>query len=317
MVLYLNNAEVQSLADMGECVRVLDAAFAKWSDPGAQNMPRQRMPAGKGAMNLLAGSLPGGEIFGLRTTFYHLYENSLTLFSATAGKAIAIMACGPVSTTRTGAASGVATKYLARADAQTVGCIGAGRTAKQQLLAVACVRDIKRVLVYARNDEKRAKFVAEMAGLMKGVTVTEAASAQAAVAAADIVITATNSSEPVAKGEWLAKGQHVNAIGANALDRRELDNAAYLKADLVAIDHREQGKIEAGALATLIGAGKMAWSDIPELGEIVSGQVKGRTAADQLTIYNSLGIGFEDVAYGYSLYLKAKERGMGKEVELG
>ena len=134
---------------------------------------------------------------------------------------------------------------------------------------------------------------------------------------ADIVVTATNSSEPVVKAEWLGKGQHVNAIGANALDRRELDNASYLKADLVAIDHREQGMIEAGALSTLVGAGKLRWAQIAELGEIVGGQRKGRTGADQLTLFNSLGIGFEDVAYGYSLYLKAKERGMGKEVELG
>ena len=322
MTLILTAKDIQPLIDMGECVAALDDAFAKWSDPAVQNFARRRMPVqgtradGRGtAMNVLAGAMPGGDIFGLRTTVYGMDANTLALYSAGAGKAIAYMACGPISSTRTGAASGVATKYLARADARTVGIIGAGRTAREQLIALAAVRPLTRVAVYSRAADKRTAFAGEMAKRLN-CEVVPADSAEAAVAGSDIVVTATNASEPVAFGAWLTPGMHVNAMGANALDRRELDNAAYLKADLICIDHRAQGKIEAGALTGLATAGKLAWSDIAELGEIASGARPGRTRADQITIYNSLGIGFEDVVYGYHIYQKAKAAGVGRDIEL-
>jgi ornithine cyclodeaminase/alanine dehydrogenase-like protein (mu-crystallin family) len=313
MVLYLSNADLAPLIDMGECVAALEAAFAQWSD--AHNLARRRMPVAKTALNVLAGALPGGDIFGLRTTVYGMDANTLTLYSATAGTAIAIMACGPISTTRTGAASGVATKHLARPDAKIVGIVGAGKTAREQLAAIAVARPLKTIRVYSRDKDKRAAFAADVSKRLN-VEAVPADSAEAALAGADIVVTATNSPEPVVKGAWLQPGQHINAIGANALDRREVDNAGYLKADLICIDHKEQGPVEAGALSGLVGAGKLSWDRIAELGEIVEGTKPGRTGAQQITLFNSLGIGFEDVAYGYHVYRKAKAAGIGREVEL-
>jgi alanine dehydrogenase len=318
MALYLSEADLKPLIDMGECVRALDAAFAKWST--ASNLARRRMPVNETgprgtSLNVLAGSMPDGDIFGLRTTVYGMDVNTLALYSAKAGKAIALMACGLVSSTRTGAASGVASKYLAREDAKIVGIVGSGKTARQQLAAIAKVRTLKTIRTYSRDAAKRAAFAGEISKMLN-VECVPAESAEAAVSGADIVVTATNSSEPVVKGAWLQAGQHVNAIGANALDRRELDNAAYVKADLIAIDHKEQGPVEAGALSGLVGAGKLAWADIAELGEIVEGTKPKRTDAKQLTIFNSLGIGFEDVVYGYHLYKKAKAAGVGREIDL-
>lgn len=315
MVLSLSAEDMQPLIDMGEAVAALDAAFARWSDPAVQNLPRRRMPVGRGAMNLLAGVLPGGDIFGLRSSVYGMDAHTLTLYSRSVGGPIAIMACGPISVTRTGAASGVATKYLARADARAVGIIGSGKTARQQLAAIAKVRPIARVRAYSRSTAKRGEFAAALSKQL-GIEVTAVDSAQAAVRGADIVVTSTNASEPVLFGEWLEPGMHVNAMGANALDRRELDNTAYLKADRIVIDHREQGLIEAGALTGLTTAGKLSWSKIAELGEVVEGTRPGRERPEQLTIFNSLGLGFEDVVYGYTVYQKAKAAGIGRDIEL-
>jgi alanine dehydrogenase len=318
MALYLSEADIRPLIDMGECVQALDEAFGKWS--AAANFARRRMPVGRigdrdSALNVLAGALPDGDIFGLRTTVYGMDANTLTLYSAKQGKAIAVMACGLVSSTRTGAASGVASKYLAREDSKVVGIVGSGRTARQQLAAIAKVRTLKTIRAYSRDAAKRTSFAEEISKRLN-VECMPVDSAESAVSGADIVVTATNASEPVVKGAWLEPGQHVNAIGANALDRRELDNAAYAKADLIAIDHKEQGPVEAGALSGLVGAGKLSWNDIAELGEIVERTKPGRSDANQLTIFNSLGIGFEDVAYGYHLYKKAKTAGVGRDIEL-
>ena len=320
MVLLLTADDIAPLIDMGEAVDALDQAFARWSDPAVQNLARRRMPAGQGAsrssaMNVLAGALPGGDIFGLRTTVYGMDANTLVLYSAAQGKAIALMACGAISATRTGAASGVATKYLARADATRIGIVGSGRTARQQLAAIAKVRKLARVTAYSRDAAKCRDFAADMSKRLS-LDVVPAESAERAVQGADIVVTATNASEPVVTGEWLAPGMHVNAMGANAMDRRELDNAAYRKADLIVIDHREQGTIEAGALSGLATAGKLAWRDIAELGEVVEGTRPRRTRAEQITLFNSLGIGFEDVVYGYHVYQKAKAAGLGREMKM-
>lgn len=318
MALYLSEADIRPLIDMGECVQALDQAFARWS--AAKNLARRRMPVGEvggrgSALNVLAGAMPDGDIFGLRITVYGMDANTLTLYSKKSGKAVAIMACGPISSTRTGAASGVASKYLAREDAKTVGIVGSGKTARQQLAAIAKVRGLSTIRVFSRAADKRAAFADEISKRLN-VECVPVDRAEAVVEGADIVVTATNSQEPVVKGAWLQPGQHVNAIGANALDRRELDNAAYMKADLIAIDHREQGPVEAGALSGLVGAGKLDWSRIAELGEIVEGTKPRRGGAKQITIFNSLGIGFEDVVYGYHVYQKAKAAGVGREVEL-
>jgi alanine dehydrogenase len=127
-------------------------------------------------------------------------------------------------------------------------------------------------------------------------------------------VTATSSAEPVLRGRWVPPGTHINAIGANALDRRELDDDAYLKAALVAIDHIEQGKQEAGALCALVGAGRIRWTDVAELGDVVRGAARGRRSASDITVFHSLGLGFADVVYGHAVYEKALAAGVGREV---
>jgi ornithine cyclodeaminase/alanine dehydrogenase-like protein (mu-crystallin family) len=143
-----------------------------------------------------------------------------------------------------------------------------------------------------------------------------AASAEACVADANVVITITKSAEPVCRAEWLAQGAHVNAAGANSGDRREVDAETVLRAAVKATDHVEQAKVEAGEFRELVAAGKLAWSDIRELGEFVTGKAKGRTSPSELTLFKSLGIALEDVAFGELVYQRALAQGVGKPIPI-
>jgi ornithine cyclodeaminase/alanine dehydrogenase-like protein (mu-crystallin family) len=202
---------------------------------------------------------------------------------------------------------------LARADARTLGVIGTGRQSRTQVLAVCAVRPIKRVNVFARTPEHRESYARAMEKEL-GVEVVPVPSGEACVAQADVVVTITKSAEPVCRAAWLAPGAHVNAAGANSGDRREVDAETVLRAAVKLTDHVEQAKVEAGEFRDLVAAGKLAWSDIRELGELVTGKAKGRTSPSELTLFKSLGIALEDVAFAELVYQRALAAGVGKPI---
>jgi ornithine cyclodeaminase len=308
-VLYLTREDLEPLVSMAEAVQVLDRAFATWGEVGSFNMERRRGQAGDGQLaHILAGGIKGG-VFGVRTT--GSVDNTIFLISENEGP-LAVLDCDPISRTRTGAASGLATKYLAREDSKVVGIIGGGRTAFPQLEAVCAVRKIERIKVFTRTEETRNKFAEKSAERLK-VTVEPVGSAEECIRGSDIVITATKSPTPVFDGRWLARGTHVNGMGANSINRREVDDATVLGSAIVVTDHRNQAKIEAGALSELVKAGKLTWEQVAELGDVVRGKSPRRTNADQITFFHSLGIGFEDTAYAVHLLDKAKKAGVGKK----
>ena len=149
-----------------------------------------------------------------------------------------------------------------------------------------------------------------------GVQVLPASSAQACVAEADVVVTITNSAAPVCRSEWLAEGAHVNVAGANSHDRREVDAETVLRAAVKATDHIEQAKVEAAEFRELVAAGKLAWSAIRELGELVTGKAAGRTSRSDLTLFKSLGIALEDVAFAELVYQRAIPAGVGRPLPI-
>jgi alanine dehydrogenase len=216
---------------------------------------------------------------------------------------------------RTGAASGLATKLMANPDAQTLGVIGTGRQSRTQVEAVCAVRPIKRIKVFARTPEHREAYARALEKEL-GVEALPAPSAEACVADANVVITITKSAEPVCRAEWLAQGAHVNAAGANSGDRREVDAETVLRAAVKATDHVEQAKVEAGEFRDLVAAGRLAWSDIRELGEFVTGKAKGRTSPSDLTLFKSLGIALEDVAFGELVYQRALAAKVGRPIPM-
>ncbi len=315
MALYLTEAEVQSLVTMEDAIAALADGFGQWGKGGTATLPRGRLPLPGGKrLNLMASAIPGSDVFGIRA-YYSLASggnNLVLLFSITDTRLLAIIESRWASATRTGAATGLATRLMARKDAGSVAIIGTAHQAAPQLHAVSAVRPITRVAAYSRDQGRRETFAARMTDEL-GIPVTAAPTAEACIDGADIVITMTNSTTPVLQGSWLVPGQHINAAGANSANRRELDDDAVLKADIKAVDDKAQARIEAGAFIELVEEGRLEWADIKELGTLVQGEVPGRTGDDQITLYKSLGIPLEDVAFAKMIYSRAKEQGVGSE----
>lgn len=317
MTLYLTVEDVRKLVGMDDALAALDKAFQHWHDQGTQNLERRRLdPPGGGPLNLMAASYPSEGVFGYRAYAIRPSggSNQVFLFDLKGGPPMAIVESGWASTTRTGAATGIASKYLARADAKRLACIGTGRQAGPQVDAVARVRKLDSIVVYSRDKARRDDFAKRMGELTK--VKTEAAdSPEACVKGADIVIAATGSAEPVFRGAWIEKGMHINLIGANSANRREGDDAAILKSDLLVTDHRDQARIEAGEFIELCSTGRLKWEAIHELGDAVTGKVK-RAGADQVTLFKSLGLAYEDVAFCKLIVDKAKAKGVGTELPM-
>jgi alanine dehydrogenase len=312
--IYLTEADVARLVTVKDAIGVLEELFATWGQGATANLPRQRARLPGGSFNLMGAAYGAKGVHGLKAyaglkggQFHTL------LYSSSDGRLKAMIEADLFGQMRTGAASGIATRLLARTDARTLGVIGTGRQSRTQVLAVCAVRPIKRVNVFARTPEHRESYARAMEKEL-GVAVVPVPTGEACVAEADVVVTITKSAEPVCRASWLAPGAHVNAAGANSADRREVDAETVLRAAVKLTDHLEQAKVEAGEFRELVAAGKLAWSDIRELGELVTGKAKGRTSPSELTLFKSLGIALEDVAFAEFVYQRALAAGAGRPI---
>jgi len=216
---------------------------------------------------------------------------------------------------RTGAATGLATRLLAKPDATDLTLFGAGWQAESQLLAIAAVRQLKRVWIVNRNPERRQAFIEKMQPQVKAQLLGASAPEQA-VAQSQIVTTMTSSREPVLKGEWLQPGVHVNAAGGNLLLRREIDDETVMRANRLVVDSVEQSKIESGEFLGVIESGRRHWEDFVELRDLVAGLKPGRTSPSDITLFKSGGLALEDVAIGKLVYERALERGVGRRLDM-
>ncbi|MEE8333970.1 MAG: ornithine cyclodeaminase family protein [Alphaproteobacteria bacterium] len=309
MPLYLTEDDVGRLVGVEDAIEALEDCFPYWEHDGACNMPRQRLALPERAVNIMAASVPQLGVFGTKVYFRGCFH--VTLYDIEARRMLALIEANLLGALRTGAASGVATRALARAEASTLGMIGTGKQARTQLLAIAAVRTLTDIRVFGRDAGRRAAFADEMAA-ETGLSVTPCESAEACVAGADIVVAATNAAEPVVLGDWLAPGAHVNAVGANAYARRELDEQAVRRAALVVVDDRDQATIEARELIDLADAGALDWADVAELGPLLRGDVAGRAGDGDITLYKSLGVAFEDVVFAKTIHDRALAAGAGQ-----
>ena len=312
--IYLTEADVGRLFTVKDAIATLEELFATWGQPSTVNLPRQRARLAGGSFNLMGAAYGAKGVHGLKAyagvkgaQFHAL------LYSSVDGRLKAMIEADLFGQMRTGAASGLATKLLANPDARTLGVIGTGRQSRTQVVAVCAVRPIKRINVFARTPEHREAYARSLEKEL-GIEALPAPSAEACVGHANVVVTITKSAEPVCRADWLAPGAHVNAAGANSGDRREIDGETVLRAAVKATDQVEQAKVEAGEFRDLVAAGKLAWSDIRELGEFVIGKAKGRTSPSDLTLFKSLGIALEDVAFAELVYQRALAAGVGKPI---
>jgi len=235
------------------------------------------------------------------------------LYEISTGALLAMIEADFLGQQRTGAASGVATKYLARQNARTAAILGTGGQAKTQLEAISAARRLDSVRVYGRDSERRANFCAEMSARL-GIAVQPAASAAEAVRGADIVNTATTSVKPVLDGHDIADGAHINAIGANHAHKRELDDTAISRAAVIFVDSLEQSKQEAGDLIIPFQQQLDKWDAVHELDQVVAGKVPGRANDKQITLFKSNGIASWDLAVAEKIYALAKQKKLGREL---
>jgi alanine dehydrogenase len=311
--LYLTEEDVGRLLTVKDALAALDECFAHWHDPDTSNIDRRRARVDGGNFNLMGAAYGHKKVYGLKAYFagksgarYHTL-----LYSAETARLLAMIEADLFGAIRTGAASGIATKLMAKADAHSLAVIGAGKQAIHQVAAIVAVRPIKSVSVYTRTPESRTAF-AQAIEKQFSIATKPAADAANCVAGVDVVVTITKSAEPVCRGAWLSEGVHVNAAGANAADRRELDPDAVLKAQLVVTDARSQAQVEAGEFRDLAAAGRLDWKNVHELGDIACGKIKGRQSDRQITLFKSLGIALEDVAFAELAYRRAVAAGVGK-----
>jgi ornithine cyclodeaminase/alanine dehydrogenase len=235
------------------------------------------------------------------------------LFDPESGELLSIVQSDKLGQLRTGAASGVATKHLAREDANSLGIYGAGWQAESQLEAIAAVRKLDRVVVHSRTEESRKAF-AEKMGERLGMEINTTPAPEEP-AAQDIVVTMTSSAEPVLRGEWLKPGAHVNAAGSNFLFKREIDRDVVKRASLVTVDSREELGLEAGNLLQALETGAIMQEAVQELGQIIAGRVPGRRSPEDITLFSSQGLAIEDMATARLVYDRAREQGVGREME--
>jgi len=314
--IYLTEADVGRLVTVKDAIAALEELFATWGQPSTTNLPRQRALLAGAAFNLMGAAYGAKGVHGLKAyTGVKGGQFHTLLYSSLDGRLMAMIEADLFGQMRTGAASGIATKLLANAGACTLGVIGAGKQSRTQIAAVCAVRPITRVKVYSRTAQQREAFVRSMENELS-VEVLPARSAEACVAEADVVVTITNSAEPVCRVEWLAVGAHVNVAGANASGRREVDAETVLRAAIKATDHVEQAKVEAGEFRELVAAGKLAWSAIRELGEFATGKASGRSSPSELTLFKSLGIALEDVAFAELVYQRALAARAGRPIPI-
>ena len=310
MPLWLSEDDVASLVTPGDAVPVIEDCFRRIAAGEVELMPRRRFPVEGGYFAVMAAADRGLGVAGLKS--YTLVEGQITfvvcLFDLADGSLTAMIAADRLGQVRTGAASGVAAKHLARPGAASLGLIGAGWQAESQLAAIrAAVPSIERVVVSSRSPERARAFAAANGA--------EAAESPAEAGGCDVVVTATSSRDPVLRGDWLSDGALVCAIGANDPRARELDTQVIARATLVCCDSLEDAKLESGDLIEPVAAGQLDWLEVQELHQIVAGELPGRQSAADVVVFKSNGIAPWDVAIGHEVVRRARERGVGTTVD--
>jgi ornithine cyclodeaminase/alanine dehydrogenase-like protein (mu-crystallin family) len=308
--LYLSEGDVESLLSAADAVPLVEDAFRRMAAGDVELVPRRRLPLGEGGfLNVMPAVDRGLGVAGLKS--YASTPGGVSfavlLFSTADGSLEAVVEADALGRLRTGAASGVAARHLARAGAATLGVIGCGDQAVTQVAAIrAALPSVERVLAWCRTPERLTAFCERVGA--------EPADGAHDAAGADVVVTITTSRDPVLRGDWLSPGALVCAVGANRLPARELDNETLRRASFVCCDFREQARRESGDLVEPVEAGVLDWLEVHELHEVVAGELPGRQRDDDVVVFKSNGIAAWDLAVAVEAVRLARERGVGLEV---
>jgi ornithine cyclodeaminase/alanine dehydrogenase-like protein (mu-crystallin family) len=314
MVLLLREDDVRPLITVAEAIDLLDAAFGDWAAGRADNQPRRRV-AGGVVLATMSAALPTRGIVGFKayTAHRHVDRFFVQLFDASSGELVAILEGDHLGRVRTGAASGLATRYLARPDASRLTIFGSGTQALTQVLAVASVRPLRQVRVLSRDAGRRERLLAELAA--NGISAIAGGDQREAVESADIITTITSAGSPLFPGAWLRPGQHLNVAGSNWPERREVDGETVSRADLLVADDVAAARVEAGDLLLAEADGRLDWAMVHSLREVTAGAVK-RASPHEITLFKSVGLAIEDLAVAATVLERARSRGIGAHLDL-
>ena len=327
MALILNREEVASILTMKDTIEAVEQAFRDLAE-GKAEMPLRstiRVAQPPGVINVMPAYLGTMGALGMKLVssypenpgkFQMPTVQATILYSDhKSGRLLAVMDGGYITAIRTGAASGVATRYMARQESASAGVLGSGIQAETQLAAVCAVRPIKSVRVFSPTPAHRESFAKRMSAKL-GLQVTAVDQAEKAVRRLDIVIAASSAKKPIIQGDWLAPGSHINGIGSHTTDARELDEVA-IKCAKVVVDSMEAAMREAGDLLMPIADGVIGKDHIfAELGDLVLGKKLGRSSAEEITLFKSQGLAIEDVSTAKLVYEKAVAQGIGTELPI-
>jgi Predicted ornithine cyclodeaminase, mu-crystallin homolog len=317
MALHINESEVRSVLTMGIALEAVEDSLRKQARDEVVVQPRRRFELPQGFFHYMAAAdYSAGFIAEKQYTYVSGKIRFLVLlYEMATGDLLVLIEADYMGQLRTGAASGVATKFLSRTDARVAAIIGTGGPARTQLEAVASVRKLQSARAFGRDVARREKFCAEMAQRLN-IPVYAASSAAEAIKGADIVCTATTASHPVVTGPDISPGMHINAIGANHAHKRELDGEAVGRAEIIVTDSLEQSQQEAGDLIMAFGGDGTRWSAVKRLADVVGGKLPGRTDDAQVTLFKSNGIASWDLAVAIRVLALAREKGLGRKLAL-
>ena len=310
--IYLRDADLQPLLSYADSIELVEGALKALAKRDAANRPRQRVRSGGAGLNVLVASQPGAGFIGYKA--YGTGPGSIgmlnTLYRAEDGSLAAILQSNWLSLARTSAASAVATRALARPDAKIAAFLGAGRQQTGQLPAIALVRQFEEVRCYTPSRGSAEKLAEQARGL--GLNARVCASGQEAVDGADVVTVATQGRSIALEGRWLKPGAHVNAMGVNRGTECEIDAEAVLRSRVIAVDEKENATVEAGDLIPVVQSGQLSWDRVVDLGAILNGDASGRQSPDDVTLFESQGLGIEDIAVSAVAYERAVAKGLGE-----
>lgn len=327
-MLIISKAEIYQALEWTEAINAVADGFAALARKQAIVPQRMGFPqkAKNGILLLMPGVINSGELSGLGVKLVSVFNNNpaknlpliyglVTLFDGDTGRPLALLDGGAVTAIRTGAVSGVATRLLAREDADTLALFGAGVQAETQLLAIATVRNLQKVKIFSRSADKARQFAAKMSA-QTGIAIEVAASPADALQGADIVATATTSSKPVFDDKDLADGTHINGVGSYSLDMTEVPAETVVRARVI-IDTLDGCMSEGGDVVKPLIMGMFNRDHIyAEIGELCAGIKPARQSNQEVTFFKSVGNAVQDVAFAAYMYRKARELGMGTEVDL-
>jgi alanine dehydrogenase len=317
MTLHINEAEIRSVLTMAMALEAVEDSLRKQARGEVVVQPRRRFELPKGFYHYMAAAdYSGGFVAEKQYTYVAGKIRFLVLlYEMATGDLVAQIEADYMGQLRTGAASGVATKFMSRRDARIAAIIGTGGQARTQLEAVAGVRKLEMARAYGRDVSRREKFCSDMAERLR-IPVYAADSAAQAIEGADIVCTATTASHPVVTGSDIVAGMHLNAIGVNHAHKQELDEAAVRRTDIIAVDSIEQSREEAGDLIMAFGQDESKWSSVKVLADIVDGKISGRPNDSAVTLFKSNGIASWDLAVAVRVWSLAREKSLGRNLPL-